>query len=94
MTDSKSARKQLQRMFHNELGTPPAPEAAVGNLALRAPASVREKSDRTEQLNLRVPFTLKKRVRLLATRDEISLSEVIIRAVALYEEKYGAAPEL
>ena len=94
MTDSKSARKQLRRMFHNELGTPPPPEAAVGNLALRAPMSATEKSDRTEQLNLRVPLSLKKRVRLLATRDDISLSEVIIRAVALYEEKHGAAPEL
>ena len=93
MTDSKSARKQLRRMFQNDLGAPPPPEAAVGNLALRSPNS-REKSDRTEQLNLRVPLTLKKRVRLLATRDDISLSEVIIRAVELYEEKHGAAPEL
>ena len=35
-----------------------------------------------------------RRVRVLATRDDISLSEVIIRAVALYEREHGAAPEL
>ncbi|MFN0218241.1 MAG: hypothetical protein ACKVP4_05425 [Hyphomicrobium sp.] len=92
MSNSEAAKK-VQRMFRN-LGAPPRPDGVAGNLALRAQTGAKEKSDRTEQLNLRVPLSLKKRVRLLATRDDISLSEVIIRAVALYEEKHGAAPEL
>ena len=91
MSDSEAAKK-VRRMFRS-LGAPPPPEAVVGNLALPTPAP-RERSDRTEQLNLRVPPTLKKRVRLLATRDDVSLSEVVIRAIALYEEKHGAAPEV
>lgn len=91
MSKGEAARK-VQRMFRN-LGPPPPPEGAGGNLALPA-RLLAERSDRTEQLNLRVPPSTKKRVRLLATRDDISLSELIIRAVALYEEKHGAAPEL
>ena len=91
MSDN-DAKKKVKRMFAS-LGTPPLPQATVGSLLLRSPQA-REKSDRTEQLNLRVPPNLKKRIRLLATRDDISLSEVIIRAVELYEEKYGAAPEI
>lgn len=91
MTKSEAAKK-VQRMFRT-LGPPPRPDGAGGNLALPA-LSRNEKSDRTEQLNLRVPLKFKKRVRVLATRDDISLSELIIRAVTLYEEKHGATPEL
>jgi len=91
MSESESAKK-VKRMFRG-LGAPPPPGAAVGNLSLPAPA-VREKSDRTEQLNLRVPPEIRKRVRVLAARDGISLSEVIIRAVELYEERHGKVPEL
>ena len=80
MSESESAKK-VKRMFR-DLGAPPPPEAATGNLSLPAPVP-REKSDRTEQLNLRVPPSLKKRVRVLAARDGLSLSEVIIRAVDL-----------
>lgn len=90
--NENDAKKKVKRMFAS-LGTPPLPAATVGSLSIRAP-KVREKSDRTEQLNLRVPPSFKKRIRLLATRDDITLSDVIITAVELYEEKYGAAPEI
>lgn len=93
MTDSKSARSALRQMFRTALPAPPAASAVVGNLKVAA-AQPKAKSDRTEQLNIRVPLSVKKRVRVLATRDDVSLSEVIIRAVAAYEEKYGAAPEI
>ncbi len=89
---SEDSRERLKQMFE-DLGTPPPPTATLGNLTMPA-SQRREKSDRTEQLNLRVPPDLKRRVRVLATRDDISLSEVIIRAVALYEREHGAAPEL
>lgn len=90
MTDSDAAKK-VKRMFRN-LGTPPPPTGAIGNLALPAPET-RERSDRTEQLNVRVPPGFTKRVRQLATRDDISKAEVVIRGVALYEEKYGRISE-
>jgi hypothetical protein len=91
MSESDAAKK-VRRMFR-DLGSPPKPNAVVGNLTLPSPSVPREKSDRTEQLNLRVPAGFKKRVRYLATRGDISLAEVVIRAVALYEEKHGAASE-
>jgi hypothetical protein len=90
VTDSDAAKK-VKRMFRN-LGGPPPPNAAVGNLALPAPEA-RERSDRTEQLNLRVPPGFKKRVRQLAMGDDISIAEVVIRAIALYEEKHRAVSE-
>jgi hypothetical protein len=85
--------KKVRRML-SSLGAPPPPDAVVGNLAISPSEQPRPRSNRTEQLNLRVPPPLKKRVRLLATRDDISLSELIIRAIALYEEKHGPAPDV
>lgn len=46
------------------------------------------------QLNLRVPLDTKNRVRLLAARDRVEMSQLVIEAVTLYEVKYGAAPKL
>jgi len=92
MSESKAARA-VKKMF-GALGAPPKPEAAGDTLSLPAGQAAREKSDRTEQLNLRVPLSLKRRVRLLAARDNISLSEVVIRAIDLYEERHGRAPDL
>jgi hypothetical protein len=46
------------------------------------------------QLNLRVPEEVKARVRILAARDRIEMADVVIEAIELYEEKYGAAPRL
>lgn len=83
------AKKTVQSMF----GVPPPPEAAGTNLSLPA-AFAREKTDRTEQLNVRVPPSVKKRIRMLAARDDVSLSDVIIEAIALYENKHGALPDL
>ena len=91
MSDN-DAKKKVKRMFAS-LGTPPLPQATVGSLLLRAPQA-REKSDRTEQLNLRVPVSVKKRVRLLAARDNLSLSDLVLRALELYEEHHGRAPEV
>lgn len=93
MSNDKEARRKLRQMFANDLGTPPPADAVLGNLATPAMQPRRDKSDRTEQLNLRVPRNFKKRVRRLATRDDITISEVMIRALDLYEQKYGAAAE-
>jgi hypothetical protein len=90
VSDSDAAKK-VKRMFRN-LGVPPPPSAVVGNLATEAPET-RMRSDRTEQLNLRVPPGFKKRIRQLAMRDDISSAEVVIRAIGLYEDKHGAVSE-
>lgn len=86
MTGKGAARREVKRMFREGLGAAPPPEAAVGSLRASAGKSVRQKSDRTEQLNVRVPAELKKRVRQLAMRDGISISEVIVRALGLYDD--------
>lgn len=88
------ARKKVQAVFAS-IGTPPTRADVVGNLELRRAGPGRPPNpEPTAQLNLRVPVAVKRRVRVLATRDNISLSEVIVRAVALYEERHGFAPEL
>jgi hypothetical protein len=86
------AAKKVRHMFHG-IGMPPSPDAAQGNLELPA-ATSREKAEPGEQLNARVRVGTKRRVRILATRDNIKVGEVVERAIALYEEKYGRAPEL
>lgn len=93
MSASSSMRK-VKKMFKG-FGRPPGADEVLGTLDIEEARPVgRPRGEPTVQLNLRVPPTLKRRVRVLATRDCISLSEVIVRAVALYEEKHGAAPEL
>ncbi len=88
------AKKKVQSMFAS-IGSPPSPSEVVGNLgAPRAGPGRPRKPEPSAQLNLRVPVAVKRRVRVLATRDNISLSEVIVRAVALYEERHGSAPDL
>jgi hypothetical protein len=52
------------------------------------------KAEKMAQLNLRVPGEIKDRVRILAARDRIEMSQVVIEAIALYEARYGAAPKL
>ena len=41
------------------------------------------------QLNFRVPGELRRRVRLLAARDDRSLVEVLSIAIKLYEDEFG-----
>ena len=91
---ASEAAKMVKKMFA-ALGPPPAPDEVVGNLDVPTPvAPERQPAEPTVQLNLRVPASTKRRVRLLAARDTISLSELVTRAIDLYEEKYGRAPEI
>ena len=88
------AQKKVKRMF-GMFGAPPSPDEVVGNLQIPHKAPVgRAKGEPTTQLNLRVPVSTKRRIRVLAARDSISLSEVVLRSLELYEERYGRAPEL
>ena len=88
------AKKKVQSMFAS-IGSPPTPSEVVGNLVVERQGPGRPRnSEPSAQLNLRVPMSVKRRVRVLATRDNISLSEVVVRAIALYEERHGSAPNL
>ncbi len=91
---SKDAVRKVKKMFAG-FGKAPSPDEVVGNLQLDAVRPVgRPRGEPTVQLNLRVPPALKQRVRVLAARDNVSLSDIVVRAIALYEEKHGAVPEL
>lgn len=91
---ASDAAKRLKDKF--SLGTPPAPDDAKGNLLSgerRRPGRKR-RAERMAQLNLRVPEEAKDRVRILAARDRIEMSDVVLEGIALYEAKYGVAPKL
>ena len=90
MTD---ARKKVKSMFE-QMGQPPSAQMVVGNLEItHTTTSTRTKAEPSTQLNLRVPVSAKHRVKVLAVRDRITAAEVVMRALALYEEKHGPAPE-
>ena len=95
MKGSDTARR-LREKFR--MGSPPAAGDATTNLTSPAPATRRggrkRKAERMAQLNFRVPEDVKDRVRILAARDRIEMSDVVIEAIGLYEQKYGAAPKL
>jgi hypothetical protein len=92
---AKDAARIIKDKFKS--AAPPGPRETKGSLALgalpRRPGRKR-KAAIMAQLNLRVPEDVKQCVRILAARDRIEMSDVVIEAVALYEAKYGAAPKL
>lgn len=91
---SDDAVRKVKKMFAG-LGKAPEADEVLGTLQREEPRPVgRPRGEPTVQLNLRVPPAMKQRVRLLAARDNISLSDVVMRAIALYEERHGSAPEL
>ena len=95
MKTNDTARR-LREKFR--MGSPPMASDTKG--ALTTPVATghrggrKRKAERMAQLNLRVPEEVKDRVRVLAARDRIEMADVVIEAIGLYEEKYGAAPAL
>lgn len=90
----KDAEKKVKTMF-SRLGNPPAADQAVGVLDVPHTTALRRaKTEPMTQLNLRVPTSAKRRVRVMAARDNISLSDLVLRALELYEERFGRAPDL
>ncbi len=88
--------KRLREKFR--MGSPPSAGDTTGNLAAPIAGARRggrkRKAEHMAQLNLRVPEEVKGRVRILAARDRIEMADVVMEAITLYEEKYGAAPKL
>lgn len=87
------AAKQLKRRFLGD-AAPPLPNAAVNNLMRKPGRPPRKDREPSVQFNLRLPASAKKRIRLLAARDGVSMSEVVIEGIALYEQKHGLLPKL
>ena len=94
MSAEEAARKLQAKFGH---GSPPPREDVKGNLgealAKQRPGRKR-KAEKMAQLNLRVPEEFKHRLRILATRDRCEMSDIVIEAIKLYEDRYGAAPVL
>ncbi len=87
------ARKKVKLMFER-MGEPPSADMVRGNLEIaHARLNGRAKTEPSTQLNLRVPVSVKRRVKVLAARDSITAAEVVARALELYEEKHGPVPE-
>ena len=76
----KSKAEQLRRA---EVGHEP--------VAVPEPQPSTEETAALVQLNLRVGQALRRRVRMLAARDDLSHSELIDLAIALYEDTHGRA---
>ena len=95
MKASDTARR-LREKFR--MGSPPSTRETSGQLSTPVATAHRggrkRKAERMAQLNLRVPEEVKDRVRILAARDRMEMADIVIEAVGLYEEKYGAAPNL
>jgi hypothetical protein len=90
------AAKLIKEKFG--LGSAPQPTETLGNLDVAPAAPARggrkRKAEKMAQLNLHVPEEVKDRVRILAARDRREMSEIVIEAIALYEERFGPAPKL
>ncbi|NYZ17981.1 hypothetical protein HL658_36040 [Azospirillum sp. RWY-5-1] len=68
-------------------GVPPRAEADAP--AAPAPAKATEKSDRTEPLNFRVSPEFRRRFRVYAAANDMSLSELLEKAFDALEKREG-----
>lgn len=87
---AENEAKALLDLFRKQ-ATPPKKSETKGLLTKSEGGT---KSENTTQLNVRVTEETKRRARLLAARDDISLSELIQTALELYEERHGRAPDV
>ena len=71
-----------------KMGEPPGPGEVAGNLN-RPERGGRAKGDELSQLNFKIPQSLKKRIKQLAVRDNITLLTMLSHMVDLYEKEHG-----
>ena len=74
-----------------ELGEVPTLEEARGPSGTAVGKTKRVKSDRTAQMNLRVRPDEKRRIGLVALRENVSINEIFSRMLELYEREHGRA---
>jgi hypothetical protein len=89
MKSSKTA-KAIKALV-SSLGRPPSPDEVVGTLTSASDPAPMPEEEKSVQLNLRVPAAVKQRVRMLAARDGITNSEVVTRALEMYDGNTGMA---
>lgn len=87
MKSAKTAK--AMKTLVSSLGRPPRADEVIGTLDTPAAPAAQTSGEASVQLNLRVPARVKQRVRLLAARDGITHSELVMRALAQYEESGG-----
>lgn len=69
-----------------QIGDPPLPDVPTGK------GSAGPDRGELVQFNVKVSPPVKKRLKQLAARDEITLTLLVARMVDLYEKEYGALP--
>ena len=69
-----------------QIGEPPAPNERTPQ------TTISTGRDALVQFNVKVSPSVKRRVKQLAARDEITLTLLVARMVDLYEKEYGALP--
>lgn len=74
-----------------KLAEPPQADEARGSLARREPVpGYGGGDDGLTQLNFKIPQTMKRRIKQLAVRDNITLLTMLHRMLELYEKEHGA----
>ena len=68
---------------------PPRPDEARDSLQQPERAYARAGEDQLTQLNFKISYALKKRIKQLAVRDNITLLVMLDEMVALYEKEHG-----
>ncbi|MGE3703520.1 MAG: hypothetical protein AB7G08_33060 [Hyphomicrobiaceae bacterium] len=72
-----------------KLGAPPAPTESKATLSQPEPARGYTGDDDLAQLNFKIPQGMKKRIKQLAVRDNITLLVMLERMLQLYEQEHG-----
>ena len=71
------------------IGEPPAANEVKGHLQQSERALHRGREDNLVQLNFKIPARLKKHIKQLAVRDNITLLTMLGTMVDLYEKEHG-----
>ena len=72
-----------------KIAEPPAPTNAKGNLNEPDRTFSGARAGELTQLNFKIPYAMKKRIKQLAVRDNITLLVMLSEMLELYEKKHG-----
>jgi hypothetical protein len=72
-----------------QIGEPPRPADTTGTLMRAERVSSYGDDEQLSQLNFKIPNGMKKRIKQLAVRDNITLLVMLERMVELYEKEHG-----
>ena len=72
-----------------QIATPPQPNEVPGSLNRAERMRGHSGEEALSQLNFKIPIRLKKRIKQLAVRDNITLLTMLAHMVELYEKEHG-----